>query len=151
MCHNDVGGILVEDGILAKDLRVEDTYGTYFTFGPADEVPNGTFKTVGVDVLEVAFQSALGLRPTGEEKEANRVRLMFTAMTTGAIKPEDAINSAETLYLQRSTTATHAGGTFFHYRHAFLPSTRFLSLSTRFLSLSTRCILFCSLIRKLSY
>ncbi len=32
---------------------------------------------------------------------------MFTAMTTGATKPEEAINSAEALYLKRLTTATH--------------------------------------------
>jgi hypothetical protein len=39
-------------------------------------------------------------------RQADRVRLMLTAMTTGATKPEDSINSAEALYLQRSTTAT---------------------------------------------
>jgi hypothetical protein len=32
---------------------------------------------------------------------------MFTAMTNGASTPEEAINSAEALYLKRLTTSTH--------------------------------------------
>jgi hypothetical protein len=119
MCHNDANGTFVEDGILAKDLRVGDTYGTYFTFGSGDECPNGTFKTVTIVSLEVAFLNAQRLRPTGEENSLQ----------------------VDTLHHHRHATPLSMRFLIFdtlshHHRHTF-PSTCFLSPSTRFLTINT--------------